>query len=197
MSCFLVALNPSRVSYPPCSLSSRSNRGSQGSSHGHGTNHRHTNCCLAFRRDCMLLPTPCHLLPCPALCVVCWCLMYHPPNSLWGLLGTPWLPTALSRAWARHSLSLEVLLDYGLPRAGAEAAAGAAKAQALEGEGGGTSRPGGWLWELVGDLGSLLSHPVYVLTMLGATAYIGMPWNEADGLSCERAITWLTPEVHA
>ena len=137
--------------------------------------------------------TSSHARPCVwfagVLCTI------HPTAC--GLLGTPWLPTALSRAWARHSLSLEVLLDYGLPRAGAEAAAGAAKAQALEGEGGGTSRPGGWLWELVGDLGSLLSHPVYVLTMLGATAYIGMPWNEADGLSCERAITWLTPEVHA
>ena len=38
---------------------------------------------------------------------------------------------------------------------------------------GGSLRPGGWLWELLGDLGSLLSHPVFVLTMLGATAYIG------------------------
>ena len=58
--------------------------------------------------------------------------------------------------------------------------AGAAKAQAAGGSGGApkgslgaTLRPGGWLWELLGDMGSLLSHPVFVLTMLGTTAYTG------------------------
>ena len=66
------------------------------------------------------------------------------------------------------------------PCTGAEAAAGAAKAQAAarvrgapKGSPEGTLRPGSWLWELLGDMGSLLSHPVFVLTMLGTTAYTG------------------------
>ena len=53
------------------------------------------------------------------------------------------------------------------------AAETAAKAQAVEPAPGLTFRPKGWVWELVGDLGALLSHPVFLLTMLGATAYIG------------------------